>query len=370
MIRLKILLAHSTNRNRSRLSLVYPELKGRSVLVTGGCGFIGCEVTRQLATSGASVTVFDNLSSGKLEYVRQLKDVEFVKGSLVDEDLVASVVENKEYIVNLAALPFIPDSYYFPKEFFDVNVNGTISLAMAAIRAGAIQRFVHVSSSEIYGSARYSPMDENHPTIPQSTYAVSKLAAERVVYTIHKEHELPAVIIRPFNSFGPNITQPYIIPEIINQMMSQNHEINLGNIHSRRDFTFVSDTARAINLALITEGAVGETINVGSERAVSIKELVKYISQIMGVDASITIDPSRLRPFDVETLVCNYGKALRLLGWKPTISIKDGLEATVDWVRKNPIKFKAPFKGWPAAYRNKRQQVSQLKEIRRNGKYS
>ena len=350
------------------LSFVYPELKGKSVLVTGGCGFIGSEVTRQLANSGATVTVFDNLSSGKQEYIKQLKNVDFVKGSLVDEDLVASVVENKEYIVNLAALPFIPDSYYFPKEFFDVNVNGTITLAMAAIKAGTIQRFVHISSSEIYGSARLSPMDENHPTIPQSTYAVSKLAAERVVYTIHKEHDLPAVIIRPFNSFGPNITQPYIIPEIINQLTAQNREIRLGNIHSRRDFTFVSDTARAMILALTTEGAVGETINVGSERSVSIKDLVKYISEIMRIDATITIDPSRLRPFDVETLVCNYGKAQRLLGWKPTIGIKDGLETTVDWVRKNPIKFKAPFKGWPAAYRNKRLQVSQLKERIANDK--
>ncbi|MGH9879575.1 MAG: NAD-dependent epimerase/dehydratase family protein, partial [Nitrososphaerales archaeon] len=340
------------------------EIEGRSVLVTGGCGFIGSEVTRQLSHAGARVTILDDLSSGKEEYIKSLKNVTLVKGSLIDDDIVDSVVHDKEYILNLAALPFIPDSYYYPKAFFDANVNGTITLASAAVKAGVVQKFVHISSSEIYGSARYSPMDENHPTVPQSTYAVSKLAAERVVYTIHKEHDLPAVIIRPFNSFGPNITQPYIIPEIINQLMGGSKEIRLGNINSRRDFTFVSDTARAMILALISEGTVGESINVGSERSISIKELVKVISKIMGIDVSMAIDPSRLRPHDVETLVCSYNKASRLLNWKPTVSIKEGLEITIDWVKNNPIKFKAPFKGWPAAYRQKRPHAPRLKEIR------
>lgn len=326
-------------------------LKGREVLVTGGCGFIGSEVTSQLSQIGAKVTVFDNLSSGKEAYIKGLPNVRLLKGSLTNEDTVRSAVENKEFIMNLAALPFIPDSYYYPKEFFDVNVNGTINLAMAAVKAKTVKRFVHTSSSEIYGSARYAPMDENHPTIPQSTYAVSKLASERLVYTVHKEHDLPAVIIRPFNAFGPNITQPYIIPEIANQLLSGRKDVQLGNVNSRRDLTFVSDTARAMILALVAEGVIGETINVGSERSFSIKELVKMISDILSIDSSIVIDPSRLRPHDVESLVCNYGKAQRMLGWKPTIDVKEGLEITVNWIKKNPLKFKAPFKGWPASYR-------------------
>ena len=212
---------------------------------------------------------------------------------------------------------------------------------------------MHISSSEIYGSARHVPMDENHPTTPQSTYAVSKLAGERVVYTMHKEHNFPAVVIRPFNSFGPNITQPYIIPEIISQLLKNNDQVTLGNINSKRDLTFVSDTARGIILALVVEGIVGETINIGSQRALSIKELVKEISNIMDRDVSINVDSTRFRPDDVDTLVCDYNKANKLLGWKPEISINEGLEATIEWVKENGISFNKPFKGWTSSYRKK-----------------
>jgi nucleoside-diphosphate-sugar epimerase len=323
-------------------------LKGREILLTGGCGFIGSEVAKQLSSIGARVTIFDNLSSGKEEYIHALSNVNLIRGDLTDESAVKSAAENKEFILHLAALPFIPDSYYYPKDFFDVNVNGTINLALAGKKA---KRFIYVSSSEVYGSARYTPMDENHPLIPQSTYSVSKLAAERVVYTIHKEHDLPAVIIRPFNSFGPNITQPYIIPEITNQLVDGNKEVKLGNINSKRDFTFVSDTARAIIMSLVAEGIVGETINIGSERAVTIRELVKLIAEILSLDVSITIDPSRIRPSDVDTLVCDYSKASRLLGWHPTMSLREGLEITVGWAVKNGIHLKTSFKGWPATYR-------------------
>jgi len=194
-------------------------------------------------------------------------------------------------------------------------------------------------------------MNENHPTIPQSSYAVSKLAGERVVYTIHKEHNLPSVIIRPFNSFGPNITQPYIIPEIINQFLQGKNSITLGNIHSSRDFTFVSDTARGIILSLVTDGILGQTINIGSERVFSIKDLVQIISEIFNKKVEIEIDSSRFRPHDVETLVCDFGKANRLLGWKPEISMQDGLKLTIDWASENGISLKQSFKGWSSTYR-------------------
>lgn len=323
-------------------------LSEREVLLTGGCGFIGSEVAKQLSNIGARVTVFDNLSSGKEEYIERLPNVKLIKGDLTNESAVKSAVENKEYILHLAALPFIPDSFYYPKDFFDVNVNGTINLALAAKK---IKRFIYVSSSEVYGSARYTPMDENHPLIPQSTYSVSKLAAERVVYTIHKEHGLPAVIIRPFNSYGPNMTQPYIIPEITSQLIAGNGEVKLGNVNSKRDFTFVADTARAIIMSVAAEGIVGETIHVGSERAVTIKDLVKLIAEILSKDASLSIDPTRIRPSDVETLICDYSKASRLLEWHPTIGLKEGLEVTVGWAIKNGIHLKTSFKGWPSTYR-------------------
>jgi len=329
----------------------YQSLKDKQVLITGGCGFIGSEITKQLSMTGAKVTILDNLSSGKEEYIKGFSNVNLIKGNLSNTEIVREAVKNKEYVIHLAALPFIPDSYYYPMEFFDVNVNSTITLALAVNKEKVAKRFVHISSSEIYGSSRYTPMDENHPTTPHSTYAVSKLAGERVIYTMHKEHDLPAVIIRPFNSFGPNITQPYVIPEIIGQLLKGNKEITLGNIHSKRDLTFVSDTARGIILSLIMDGIVGETINIGSERSIAVKEIVRMISDLISTEVTMKIDPSRFRPYDVDSLVCDYGRATRLLGWKPEVSIKDGLKMTIEWMKNNNTELKAPFKGWAASYR-------------------
>jgi nucleoside-diphosphate-sugar epimerase len=326
------------------------DLKGSHVPVTEGCGFIGSEVVRQLCQFGAQVTVLDNLSSGKESYILGNRMVNLIRGDLVNEEAISQAIDEAEYVIHLAALPFIPDSYYYPRDFFTVNVNGTINLVLASIKK-RVKRFVYISSSEVYGSALYTPMNENHPTLPQSTYSVSKLAAERVVYTMHREHDLPVVIIRPFNSFGPNITQPYIIPEITNQLLNGKNELRLGNIHCRRDFTFVSDTVRGIILAMVTEGTNGETINLGTGKVVAIKELANIIADIMSCDYSITIEPSRIRPSDVKTLISDYSKANRLLGWAPTISLREGLENTVDWIRKNGVTVKSPFKGWPATYR-------------------
>ena len=317
-------------------------LKNKEVLVTGGCGFIGSEIVKQLSMIGANVTIIDNLSSGKEKYVEGLSNVKLITGDLLDDHTIESVVKDKEYVINNAALPFIPDSYYMPKKFFDVNVNATISLALAVIKEKKAKRFVHISSSEIYGTARYTPMDENHQTTPQSTYAVSKLAGERVVFTMHKEHNLPAVIIRPFNSFGPNITQPYIIPEIIRQM-EKNDVIKLGNLNAKRDLTYVTDTARGIILSLVKEGVIGEVINIGSQRSFSIKDLVSLISEIMDKKVSVEVDPSRFRPYDVDTLICNYERATKLLGWKPEITVKEGLEKTVEWAKKEKFDIGIPF---------------------------
>ena len=257
-------------------------------------------------------------------------------------DRVKDVVKNKEYIINTAALPFIPDSFHIPKKFFEVNVNGTINMALATIKEKKAKRFVHISSSEIYGTAKYTPMDENHPTTPQSTYAVSKLAGERVVFTMHKEHNFPAVIIRPFNSFGPNITQPYIIPEIISQI-ERSDVIKLGNLNAKRDLTYVSDTANGIILSLVKEGIVGEVINIGSQRSYSIKDLVYLISDIMGKKVSIEIESSRFRPYDVDTLICNYERANKILGWKPEVTVREGLKNTIEWSKKEGIDIGQPF---------------------------
>lgn len=320
-------------------------LVGVRALVTGGAGFIGSEVVRQLCNLGAKVMVFDNLSSGKIEYLSGL-DVDIIRGDVSDGESVNAALKDQELIFHLAALPFIPDCYEYPVDFFKVNTIGTLNIMWGAIRSSSVQKVVHISSSEVYGTAKYVPMDESHPMLPHSTYAVSKLAAERAVFSLHKEHNFPVVIIRPFNSFGPRVTEPYIIPEIIIQLL-HGDIVKLGNVDSSRDFTFVSDTVRGMIVASIEGKAVGETINLGSGEDIKIKDLVYSIAELMGKGDKVKInhDRSRLRPYDVDRLVCDRTKAKKLLGWEPQVSLREGLKMTIDWIKNNPVEFKEPFTG-------------------------
>ena len=324
------------------------------VLVTGGAGFIGSEVVRQLCELKSHVTVLENFSSGKREYIEGFDNVNVVNGDVCNESDVSRALKDQDLVIHMAALPFIPDSYHFPQEFFRVNTIGSINVVWQSIKSESVKRFVHISTSEVYGSARYVPMDEDHPTLPHSTYAVSKLAADRAVFTMHKEHDFPVVIIRPFNSFGPNVTQPYIIPEIIFQLLNGNRTLHLGNVESSRDFTYVTDTSRGILLALSEDEAVGETINLGRGEDIKIKDLAFLISELMGERIGIETDPVRLRPYDVERLYCSNRKAEKLLGWKPEVSLEDGLRMTIDWIKENGVRFKDPFKGWTSTYNLRR----------------
>ena len=325
------------------------ELEGVRALVTGGAGFIGSELVRQLCDEGANVSVFDNFSSGKIEYLKGL-NIKIIRGSISNKENVKPALKDQEIVFHLAAFPFIPDCYSHPLEFFKVNTMGTVYLMWEAIRGKSVEKFLHVSSSEVYGTAKYTPMDENHPTLPHSTYAVSKLAAERAVFSLHKEHDFPTVVVRPFNSFGPRITQPYIIPEIITRLLKGN-SVQLGNVESSRDFTYVSDTAKGIILAAIKRKAVGETINLGSGKDIKIKDLAHLIEKVLNKSGiQIVYDKSRLRPYDVDCLICDNSKARKLLDWKPEIPMEEGLKKTITWIKSNPLKFKKPFRGWPRAY--------------------
>jgi nucleoside-diphosphate-sugar epimerase len=321
-------------------------LKERRVLVTGGAGFIGSEVTSQLLKKGAIVTILDNFSSGKKEYLPKNKKLKIIKGSITDEEISAKAVKNNEIVINLAALPFIPDSFYFPTDFFNVNTIGSVNMILQSVKSKTVESFVQISTSEVYGTAQHVPMDENHPTAPHSTYAVSKLAADRAAFTLHKENGFPTVVIRPFNSFGPRYTEPYIIPEIMNQILSGAPHITLGNVNSSRDFTYVSDTADAIIKAAITKKAVGEIINVGFGKDVTILELAKKIGKVANKKIEIKYDESRERPYDVNRLICNNKKAKKILAWEPKISVEKGLKITFEWAKKNRITFTAPFKRW------------------------
>jgi dTDP-glucose 4,6-dehydratase len=321
------------------------------VLVSGGAGFIGSEVAAQLCRQGSKVTVFDDFSSGKIEYISSINGVTVSKGDVCNREEIARAVRDHEIVIHLAALPFIPDSYYQPEDFFRVNAMGSLNIVWQCIQSQSVERFVHVSSSEVYGTAQYAPMDEKHPTLPHSTYAASKLAADRAVFTMHKEHNYSAVIVRPFNSYGPRVTQPYIVPEIASQLLNGRNPLELGNINATRDFTYVEDTARAIILASTEKHAVGETINVGSGYGVTISELATLIAKILSRDVKIRTDETRIRPYDVEKLICDFAKARRILNWSPTIPLDEGLKRTLDWLRSHPVRYETPFKGWPRVYR-------------------
>jgi len=318
----------------------------RHVLVTGGAGFIGSELVKQLIHEGAVVTILDNFSSGKKHYLPNHKKLKIIKGDVVNENLVKRTVKDQEIIFNLAALPFIPDSYYYPMTFFQVNTIGTMNVLWSAIKSKSVDLFVQISTSEVYGSAQYIPMDENHPTSPYSTYAVSKLAADRATFTLHKENGFPTVVIRPFNTYGPNFTEPYIIPEIITQIQKNATQVTLGNTNSTRDFTYVTDTVDAFLKAANHKSASGEIINIGTGSEIKIINLANKLIKISKKKIKVRTDESRLRPYDVDRLICDNKKARTILKWKPKVSINTGLERTFGWAVKNKVEFNAPFKRW------------------------
>ena len=318
--------------------------RDKAILITGGAGFIGSEAVNQLLNEGAKVTVFDNFSSGKKHYLpKGNKKLRIIKGDITNERAVINVTKDQEIVLHLAALPFIPDSFYYPVDFFKTNTIGSMHVFWSAVKSKTVETVVNISTSEIYGSAQYTPMDENHPTSPYSTYAVSKLAADRAAFTLHKENGFPVVILRPFNTFGPRYTEPYIIPEIIGQLLRGTKELNLGNVNSTRDFTFVSDTVNGMISAAKEKKAVGEIINIGSQNEIRIGDLVTKLSKIAKIKTKIKRDESRLRPYDVNRLVCNNKKAQQLLKWKPRISVDKGLKITYDWAKNNKVSFNAPF---------------------------
>lgn len=316
------------------------ELKNKIVMVTGGAGFIGSNLTRYLLKEGAKVVVYDNFSSGDMANLEEIKnEIKVIKGDILDSNI-ESLLSNEgiECVFHLAAEPYIPHCYERPKSFFDVNATGTLNLILACKKAD-VERILQYSSSEVYGTAQRVPMDENHPLCPQSTYAVSKLAADRLCQTLYYEQNLPVIILREFNVFGPRETQPYIIPELISQL-SVTNKLTLGNIKARRDFLYVDDAVRGAISLMKSDKAVGQVVNLGSGKDYSIEEIAKIIGRILSnSDIKVTVEKNRLRPWDVERLLCNYGKMTELTGWKPEIGFEEGLKKLINWYQKNSKKW-------------------------------
>lgn len=331
-------------------------LKGKEVLVTGGGGFIGSEVVRVLLKEYKEVTVrvFDNFCYGGLfNLYDQLESkherLYITKGDLTNKTSVKRVVKNANVIIHLAAHAFIPESYNHPENFINSNIIGTFNL-LTSIPDSKIERFVYVSTCEVYGTAKYVPIDENHTTCPQSTYAASKLAAENLVSTLHKERGVPAVILRPFNTYGPRDSHPRIIPEIISQLFRGNI-LRLGNTSTTRDFSYVSDIAKGIITAATISKGIREIINLGNGKETSIKELIDLIADIMKVHHyRLLTDKEKLRRWDVERSFANIAKAECLLKWKPSTSLREGLKKTIKWYRKNGARWRWEMKDYANPY--------------------
>lgn len=300
-------------------------------MVTGGAGFIGSTLVRELIKEGANVIVFDIFSSGDMRNLKGIeKNIRVIKGDITDKNFRKTLEKSgAEYVFNLAAEPYIPHCYNRPLRFFEVNANGALNVLFASKHVG-IKKIIQYSTSEVYGSAKYVPMDEDHPTLPLSTYAVSKLATDRLCYTLHHEQNIPVVILRQFNVYGPRETQPYIIPEIITQL-SKGNKLKLGNIKARRDLTYVEDAARGAIALMKAKGNEGQVFNMGTGKDWSVKQMAEIIGRLMGHDKiKIEIDRARLRPLDVSTLRCDPSKMRKLTGWKARVSFEEGLKRTID----------------------------------------
>jgi len=306
-----------------------------NILVTGGAGFIGSALVRELLTDkNNQVIVYDTLELGSIKYLPPKGKWSLVQGDILDTKLLDEIIKRYKIreVYHLAARPFIPEGYVMPRKMIEVNTIGTLNVMLACLKH-QVAKVMHYSTSEVYGTAQYIPMDEEHPTIPHSMYAVAKLGADRLCHVLYKEKGLPVIILRQFNCYGPRETHPYIIPEVIAQL-SKSNELNLGNITARRDFTYVDDAVKG-EIMIMKSNAFGEVFNIGSNVAYTMQELVYMIADIMGKNVTIIRDMKRYRPYDVMHLQTRYDKMHKITGWNPTTDIMTGLAKTVKWYEKN-----------------------------------
>jgi NAD dependent epimerase/dehydratase len=316
-------------------------------VVTGAGGFIGSHVVERLLERGWEVTALVRYNSqgswGHLESspVRDSSKLKITLGDVTDGGQMQTVIEEGDIVLHLAALIGIAYSYHAPASYVLTNVTGTLNILDASKRSGAA-RVVVTSTSEVYGTAQYTPMDEDHPLQGQSPYSASKIGADKLAESYYRSFDLPVVTLRPFNTYGPRQSARAIIPTVLSQALSDASEIRLGNLAPQRDLTFVGDTARAFALAAEMPGIEGETIHFGQGEAISIGELAQKCIEVTGSQARIVSEAARIRPArsEVEVLLCNAAKANRLLGWTPQVSLEEGLQRCAEYIRSNIKEYK------------------------------
>lgn len=315
--------------------------QGKQVLVTGAGGFIASHLVERLVDEGAQVRAFVRYNSrNDVGLLRMLSpevysQLEVIHGDLRDMDAIRAAAQNVDTIFHLGALIAIPYSYLHPREVIETNIMGTLNV-LTATRELGVRRMVHTSTSEVYGTARYTPIDEAHPLQGQSPYSASKIGADKIVESFYRSFNVPVVILRPFNTFGPRQSARAVIPTIISQALTRD-EIHLGSLDTWRDFTFVKDTVNGFLCIAAAEKIVGDEINIGNNAAITIGELAQKIFTIIGKEVKIVTENQRMRPEKSEVLKLHAGnqKALDLLGWQPQVSLDQGLRLTVDWIREH-----------------------------------
>jgi len=323
-------------------------MAGKIVLVTGADGFIGSHLTEMLVRSGARVralSLYNSFNSwGWLEDIDCLDRIEVTSGDIRDPHFVKSVTKGVDTVFHLAALIAIPYSYVAPESYVSVNVSGTLNLLQAAREAG-VSRFLHTSTSEVYGTARFVPIHEGHPLQAQSPYSATKIAADALAYSYFSAFGLPVTIVRPFNTYGPRQSARAVIPTVMTQILSGQRAIRLGSLHPTRDFNYVEDTCRGFLQLAECDAAVGETVNVGSNHEISIGDLVGMIQEVLGSKAAVESEDQRVRPerSEVERLWCDNTRVRALTRFEPQIPLRMGLERTAAWLRRpeNLRKYKA-----------------------------
>ena len=320
-------------------------LADRSVLVTGAGGFIASHLVERLVGENAKVRAFVRYTSrsdiGCLELASPeiRSNAEIVYGDLRDEHAVAEAVRGVDVVFHLGALIAIPYSYVHPREVVETNVIGSLNVLMAA-RAHQPMRVVHTSTSEVYGTAQRVPIDEDHPLQGQSPYSASKIGADKLVESFVRSFEVPAVTVRPFNTYGPRQSARAVIPTIISQAMWRD-EVRLGDVTPTRDFTYVADIVDGFVRAACAEGVAGKTLNLGSNHEISIGDLAGLVVRLVDRTVEVKTDPARVRPAasEVRRLRADNRRAAKVLGWRPKISLEDGLTRTIEWIQKHPELF-------------------------------
>ena len=317
----------------------------KRVLVTGADGFIGSHLVESLVSNDYEVKALSQYNSfnnwGWLEDINCKNKVEVISGDVRDFHNCKDITKDVDLIFHLAALIAIPFSYYAPNSYVDTNIKGTLNICQAA-RENNVERLIHTSTSEVYGTAKYIPIDENHPTQPQSPYSASKISADAIAMSFFNSFDTQITIARPFNAYGPRQSARAVIPTIISQALKGVKKINLGDISPTRDFNFVKDVCKGFIAIAESDNTIGKTINIGSNSEISIGEIFNMIKKIMNSDIEIVKDKKRVRPIKSEVfrLVCDNSLIKKLTNYQPETSIEDGLKKTINWFT-NPKNLKS-----------------------------